>query len=68
MRKDYKHRVLVNLKSGRIVCLDYDDGMVRDSVLEYLASDEDAYRLLDDRSEYIIYREDIEFVKAVDNS
>ena len=67
MRKDYKNRVLVNLKSGRIVCLDYDDYMVRDAVLEYLTSDEDAYRLLDDRSEYIIYREDIEFVKAVDN-
>lgn len=67
MHKDFKHRVLVNLKSGRIVCLDYNDFLVRDSVLEYLTSDEDAYRLLDDRSEYIIYREDIEFVKAVDN-
>ncbi len=67
MRKDFEHRVLVNLKSGRIVCLDYYDGDTRDSVLDYLSSDEDAYRLLDDRSEYIIYREDIEFVKAVDN-
>lgn len=58
-------KVLVYLKTGRIIRLDFaNEAYAKDSVREF-ANQSGVIQIDDDFSEYIFFADDIEFVKIV---
>lgn len=58
-------KVLVYLKTGRVIRLDFsNDAYAEDSVKEF-ANQSGVVQIDDDFSEYIFFAKDIEFVKIV---
>lgn len=58
-------KVLVYLKTGRVIRLDFSDADYAEDSIKEFANQSGVIQIDDDYSEYIFFAEDIEFVKIV---
>lgn len=61
-------KVLVYLKTGRVIRLDFSDPDYAEDSIKEFSSQSGVIRIDDDFSEYIFFADDIEFVKIVGDS
>ena len=58
-------KVLVYLKTGRVIRLDFSDADYAEDSIKEFANQSGVIQIDDDYSEYIFFANDIEFVKIV---